>query len=79
MQDTERKNPAATETQTAARQDEATSGDTLSNLQDSQTDAPAPQSGTTGDASTNATPAPDGTPDTANGYHGDVRDKSGPM
>lgn len=78
MEHTERKNPAATDTQTAARQDEATSADTLSDLQDSQTDAPASQSGTAGDAA-NSTPAPDGMPDTTGSDHGDVRDKSGPM
>jgi hypothetical protein len=63
--------------QTAARQDEATSSDTLSDLQ--QTDSTASQGETSGASDSHSAPAPDGTPDTTHGESGDGRDSGGPM
>jgi hypothetical protein len=64
--------------QTAARQDEATSSDTLSDLQQTQTD-PAAQGKTSGASGSSSAPAPDGTPDTSRGGTADGRDSGGPM
>jgi hypothetical protein len=62
--------------QTAARQDEATSSDTLSDLQQTQIDSNA-------SSNSKSAPAPDGTPDTTRGGNssssGDGRDSGGPM
>jgi hypothetical protein len=68
-----------TSTQNAARQDEATSSDTLSDLGQTQTDSAAAQSGTSGASDSNSAPAPDGMPDTTSGESGDGRDSGGPM
>ena len=68
-----------TSAQNAARHDEATSSETLSDMKQTQ---PAPAQGETSGASrdSNSAPAPDGTPDTARGSNsGDGRDSGGPM
>ena len=68
--------------QTAARQDDATSSDTLSDLQQTQTDSNASSSSpgeTSGASDSKSAPAPDGTPDTTRGGSGDGRDSGGPM
>lgn len=64
--------------ETAARQDEATSSDTLSDLQQSQTDSAA-QGNTSGASDSSSAPAPDGTPDPSRGGSADGRDSGGPM
>ncbi|HEX8423484.1 MAG TPA: hypothetical protein VF634_08735 [Pyrinomonadaceae bacterium] len=63
--------------QSAARQDEATNSDTLSDLQKTQTDSA--QSDTSGASDSASAPAPDGTPDPAGGGTADGRDSGGPM
>ena len=73
-----------TSAETAARQDEATSSDTLSDLQQTQTDSTAAAaqsdaSGASGSSSSSSAPAPDGTPDTSRGGSADGRDSGGPM
>ena len=72
-----------TNAQTAARQDEATSSDTLSDLQQTQTDSAAANNTargeTSGASSSSSTPAPDGTPDASRGGSADGRDSGGPM
>lgn len=65
--------------QTAARQDEATSSDTLSDLQQGQTDSATSQGETSGGSDSESAPAPDGTPDTTRGGTADGRDTGGPM
>jgi hypothetical protein len=83
MDEAKQTKPAAanddTSAQSAARQDEATSSDTLSDLQQSQTDSAASQSETSGASDSTSAPAPDGTPDTARGGTADGRDSGGPM
>jgi hypothetical protein len=68
-----------TSAQTAERQDEATSSDTLSDLQQGQADPAASQSETSGASDSESAPAPDGTPDTTRGGTADGRDSGGPM
>ncbi len=68
---------AGTGAQTAARREEATSTDTLSELQKTQTDSPAYQSATS--ASSDSAPSPDGTPDNTGDGTADGRDSGGPM
>ena len=70
-----------TSAETAARQDEATSSDTLSDLQQTQTDSTAAtsESETSGASGSSPAPAPDGTPDTSRGGSADGRDSGGPM
>jgi hypothetical protein len=68
-----------TSAQTAARQDEATSSDTLSDLQQTQTDSAASLGETSGASDSKSAPAPDGTPDTTRGSTADGRDSGGPM
>ena len=70
-----------TSAQTAARQDEATSSDTLSDLQQTQTDSAAAstESENSGASDSSSAPAPDGTPDTSRGGSADGRDSGGPM
>jgi hypothetical protein len=70
---------ADTATQTAARHDDATSGDTLSDLQQTQTDSATTQSETSGASDSSSAPSPDGTPDTTRGGTADGRDSGGPM
>jgi hypothetical protein len=77
MEDTERKNPAATDTQTAARQDEATSDDTLSDLDETQSSLPT-DGGNSGASDSASTPAPDGIPATSN-ERADGGDSGDPM
>lgn len=67
-----------TSAETAARQDEATSSDTLNDLQQNQTDSAA-QSKTSGASDSSSAPAPDGTPDTSRDGSADGRDSGGPM
>jgi hypothetical protein len=70
-----------TSAETAARQDEATSSDTLSDLQQTQIDSTAAtsESETSGASGSSPAPAPDGTPDTSRGGSADGRDSGGPM
>ncbi|MDQ1612683.1 MAG: hypothetical protein QOG00_2614 [Pyrinomonadaceae bacterium] len=71
---------ADTGAQTAARQEEATSSDTLSDLQGSQTDTPASQGGASESSDSSNAPSPDGTPDTSSGGGtADGKDSGGPM
>lgn len=65
--------------QTAARHDEATSSDTLSDLRQTETDSAAAQGETSGASDSESAPAPDGTPDTTRGGTADGRDSGGPM
>jgi hypothetical protein len=71
-----RNDPSA---QTAERQDEATSSDTLSDLQQGQADSATAQGETSGASDSESAPAPDGTPDTTRGGTADGRDTGGPM
>jgi hypothetical protein len=66
-----------TSAQNAARHDEATSSETLSDLK--QTQPATTQGETSGAPDSNSAPAPDGTPDTTRGDSGDGRDSGGPM
>jgi len=70
---------ADTGAQTAARHDEATSSDTLSDLQQTQTDSATTQSETSEASDSSSAPSPDGTPDTNRGSTADGRDSGGPM
>jgi hypothetical protein len=74
---------ADTGAQTAARHDEATSGDTLSDLQQAQTDPAASQGRTSGSgdstSDSSSAPSPDGMPDNTGGGTADGRDSGGPM
>ncbi|MDX6270245.1 MAG: hypothetical protein QOD28_1468 [Acidobacteriota bacterium] len=70
---------ADTGAQTAARQEEATSSDTLRDLQESQTDTPASQGGTSESSDSSNAPSPDGTPDTSSGRTADDKDSGGPI
>ena len=66
--------------ETAARHDEATSSDTLSDVQQTQTDSATMQSGTSDASDSSSAPSPDGTPDTTRGGGtADGRDTGGPM
>jgi hypothetical protein len=85
MDEGKRTNPAATpaaddadtNAQTAARREEATSSNTLNDLQ--QTDSTASRSDTTESGSSTSAPSPDGMPDNAGGATADGRDSGGPM
>jgi hypothetical protein len=66
-------------THNAARHEEATSSDTLSDLQQTQTDSTAAQSGASAASDSSSAPSPDGTPDTTSGVTADGRDSGGPM
>ena len=86
MDEAKQTNPAATADaadtgaqKTAARQEEATSSDTLSDLQQTQTDADASPGATSESSDSSSAPSPDGTPDTARGGTADGRDSGGPM
>jgi hypothetical protein len=83
MEEAKQTKPSAenddTSAQTAARQDEATSSDTLSDLQQTQNDSAASQSETSDTSDAKSAPAPDGTPDTTRGGTADGRDSGGPM
>ena len=68
-----------TSAQSAARQDEATSSDTLSDLQKTQTGSAAAPGETSGASDSASAPAPDGTPDSTRGGTADGRDSGGPM
>jgi hypothetical protein len=68
-----------TSAQTDARQEEATSSDTLSDLQQTQSDSAASPGETSGASDSKSAPAPDGTPDTARGSTADGKDSGGPM
>ena len=65
---------------TDARHEEATSSDTLSDLQHNQADSAASQSGTTNSSDSSSAPSPDGMPDSsAGGGTADGKDSGGPM
>ena len=67
-----------TSAQNAARHDEATSSETLSDMK--QTRPADAQGETSATSDSNSAPAPDGTPDTTRGGNsGDGRDSGGPM
>ncbi len=70
---------ADTGAQTVARQEEATSGETLNDLQQTQTDSSASQSETSESSDSTSAPSPDGMPDNTSGENADVRDSGGPM
>ncbi|MCA1555725.1 MAG: hypothetical protein LC747_03445 [Acidobacteria bacterium] len=70
---------AVTGAQTAARHNEATSSDTLSDLQQTQIDSASTQSETSDASDSSSAPSPDGSPDTTRGGTGDGRDSGGPM
>jgi Flp pilus assembly protein TadG len=70
---------ADTGAQTAARQEEATSGDTLNDLQQTQNDAGASGGETSESSDASSAPSPDGMPDNTSGENADVRDSGGPM
>ncbi len=63
----------------SARQEEATSSDTLSDLQQTQADTTASTGETSESSDSSSTPSPDGTPDTASGRTADGKDSGGPM
>jgi hypothetical protein len=84
MDEAKQSNPGSDTENTGARQAEATSSDTLSDLQQAQADTTT----STGETSTGETsrssdsssaPAPDGTPDNERGGTADGRDSGGPM
>jgi hypothetical protein len=84
MDEGKQKNPATptadaadTGAQTAARREEATSGSTLNDLQ--QTDSDASQSETSSSDSSSSAPSPDGMPGDTGGGTADGRDSGGPM
>ncbi|HEX8129575.1 MAG TPA: hypothetical protein VF527_10775 [Pyrinomonadaceae bacterium] len=84
MDEAKQKNPATADAdtdapKTAARQEEATSSETLSDLQQTQIDSPASQGGTSESSDSSSAPSPDGTPDTTRGGTADGRDSGGPM
>ena len=83
MDKTKGANPTAgdadTDAQTVARQQEATSSDTLSDLQETQSDPSTSQTGSSGSSGSSSTPSPDGAPDTTRGGTADGRDTGGPM
>jgi hypothetical protein len=70
---------ADTGAQNAARHEEATSTDTLSELQQTQTDSASSQSETSDSSDSSSAPSPDGTPDNTRGGTADGRDSGGPM
>jgi hypothetical protein len=64
----------------AARREEATSSDTLSDLRQTQNASPAAQEGGADGSSDSASaPSPDGAPDNASGGTADGKDSGGPM
>jgi hypothetical protein len=65
--------------QTAARHQEATSSDTLGDLQQTQIDPASTHSETSDASNSSSAPSPDGTPDTTRGSTADRRDSGGPM
>ncbi|HZH91248.1 MAG TPA: hypothetical protein VEX70_11595 [Pyrinomonadaceae bacterium] len=65
--------------QNTARHAEATSSDTLSELQDTQTDSAASQSGASESSDSSSAPSPDGMPDNTGGGTADGKDSGGPM
>jgi hypothetical protein len=68
-----------TSAQNAARHDEATSSETLSDIKQTQTQPATAQDETSGASDSKSAPAPDGTPDTTRGGTADGRDSGGPM
>ena len=79
MEESKRTKPD-TAAATEARHEEATSGDTLSDVRESQRDdSGAAQSGNSGSSDSASTPAPDGTPETSGDGTADGRDTGGPM
>jgi hypothetical protein len=70
---------ADTGAQTAARHEEATSGDTLNDLQQTQTDSGVAGSETSESSGSSSAPSPDGMPDNTSGGTADGRDSGGPM
>jgi hypothetical protein len=84
MDETKQTNPppadtADTAAHNDARHEEATSSDTLSELQRTQTDPAASQGGTSASSDSSSAPSPDGMPDTTSGGTADGRDSGGPM
>ena len=83
MDEAKQTNPATEDTDTgaqnAARQEEATSSDTLSDLQQSQTGSAASQGGTSDASDSSSAPSPDGMPDNTGGGTADGKDSGGPM
>jgi hypothetical protein len=81
MEETKETKPDAdTDAQTAARHEDATSSDTLSDVQETQSDPGSSQPGDSGSSSATSTPAPDGTPaPSGGGGAADGRDTGGPM
>ncbi len=77
--DTKDPQPTAAPAPDAARKEEATSSDTLGDLEQTEQVSTA-STGATNDSSDNsAVPAPDGTPDPERGDNSDGRDTGGPM
>ena len=68
-----------TDTQTAARHEDATSSDTLSDMQETQSDSGSSQSGSSGSSNSTSTPAPDGMPGNSGDGTADGKDSGGPM
>ena len=83
MEEAKETQPAAsdadTDAQTSARHDEATSSDTLSDLQQAQADSVPTQSAISDASDSSTAPSPDGMPDTNNGGTADGKDSGGPM
>jgi len=77
MEDGKEKEAVAADTGNTARQDEATSDDTLSDLDETQTALPT-DGGNSGASDSASTPAPDGIPET-NNERGDGGDSGDPM
>lgn len=63
----------------AARREEATSSETLNDLQQSQADTAASTGESSESSDSSSTPSPDGMPDTTGGHTADGRDSGGPM
>jgi len=77
MEDGKEKEAVAADTGNAARQDEATSDDTLSDLNETQSALPT-DGGDSGASDSTSTPAPDGIPATSN-ERADGGDSGDPM
>ncbi|HEX8456837.1 MAG TPA: hypothetical protein VF656_05925 [Pyrinomonadaceae bacterium] len=79
MDEAKQANPGSDTEKTGARQAEATSSDTLSDLQQAQADPTTSTGETSRSSDSSSAPSPDGTPGNEHGGTADGRDSGGPM